>query len=445
MKLDFLSIGGSGPAASNAPRREIDRRMRLLDIQPLDRADRTVRVGLFVGLGFLALIVLFALVAPISSAAIASGQVSVSGDKYSIQPVTGGIVTGVLVREGQLVRAGQPLVRLNGVKSGATLMQAQAERDALRAVETRLIAERDGAGQLIFPSDLATRTSDPVVARAMAGQQAIFARHMAVLAADRANSDEALTAATAQQGAAKRQLQLIEDELRDYRMLYARGFARKTTIRSLERTQAQLQADTAAGLATTNQAQIAARKVRDSQMMDISTQLAETQEKLAQVTPQLDVTRYVADQDTIRAPTTGRVSGLKQLGPGAVVGGGDALMEIVPAGRPLIVDVRVKPADIDTVRVGQRATVRFGTTNPHGQNAFEGTVMTLSPASVTEGDTTYYKAQITLDDPAAVRRAGISLQPGVPASANITTADRTLFEYIFGPLTAAFSRSFREE
>lgn len=449
MKLDFLAHGGGGggggaPEAS-APRRTIDRRMRLLDIQPLDRADRTIRIGLYVGFAFIALILLFAMVAPISSAAIASGEVSVSGDKYAIQPASGGIVGQVLVREGQLVRAGQPLVRLNGVRSGATLAQAQAERDSLRALEARLLAERDGATGLAFPPDLTARAGDPVVARAMAGQRAIFARHVAVLAADRANSDESVAAATAQRAAAQRQLALIEDELKDYRMLYERGFARKTTIRSLERTQAQLQADTAAGLATTNQAQIAAQKVRDTQMVELSSQLAETQGKLAQIEPQLEVNRYLADQDLIRAPTTGRVSGVQSMGPGMVLSPGTTIMEVVPTGRPLVVEVRVKPADIDDVRVGQKATVRFNTANPHGQNAFEGTVVTVSPASITQGEQSFYKAQVTLDDPAAVRREGLGLQPGVPASVNIKTSERTLFEYIFGPLTAAFSRSFREE
>ena len=404
-----------------------------------------VRVGLIVGVAFIALIALFAFVAPVSSAAIAPAEVSVSGDKFQIQPVSGGLVTQVLVREGQQVRAGQPLVRLNGVKSGAQLQQAQAERDALRATEARLIAERDGAEALRFPPDLAQRSGDPTAAAAMGGQQAIFQRHMAVLAADRATTEQDVLAARAKHAASSTQLALIQDELRDYRSLYERGFARKTTIRSLERTQAQLTADTAAGNAAAEQAAIAARRIRDSQAMELNNQLAETRGKLAQIDPQLAVSRYAADQDVLRAPTAGRVSGIQSMGPGMVLSPGTSIMEIVPSGRPLIVEARVKPGDIDDVRVGQKATVRFGTVNPHGQTAFVGTVMTLSPASVTVGDQTFYKAQITLDDPRAVRREGLTLQPGLPASVNIKTADRTLFEYIFGPLTAAFSRSFREE
>lgn len=127
-----------------------------------------------------------------------------------------------------------------------------------------------------------------------------------------------------------------------------------------------------------------------------------------------------------------------------VIAGGRTLMQIVPTGRPLIVEARVKPADIDDVRLGQEATVRFSTVNQHGKNAFRGHVVTLSPAQITEGGSAFFKAQIALDDPAEARRAGLVLQPGIPASVNIKTKDRSLFSYIFAPFDDAMSRSFRE-
>lgn len=442
MKLDFLSMGGGGVGL---PRRAIDRRMRQLEIEPLDHADRAIRFGIVIGLIFVAIFALFAVVAPISSAAIAPGEVSVSGDKVAIQPATSGIVSAVLVREGQAVRAGQPLVRLNGVRSGAQLAQAQARADALRALEARLIAERDGADRILFPSLLAQRSADPAAAKAMAAQQAIFARHMAVLQADRGSTDESLVAAQARHDASSRQLALIEEELADYRSLYARGFARKTTIRALERTQAQLRADTTSGGASLSQAEIASRRVRDAQALDLASQLGQVQEQLAQVTPQLDVSRYLADQDALRAPAAGRVSGIVSMGPGMVLSGGRTVMEIVPSGRTLIVEARVKPQDIDDVRLGQEAIVRFSTVNPHGRTAFKGRVVTLSPARIQEGGQAFYKAQVRLDDPAAAQREGLTLQPGIPASVNIKTRNRTLLEYLFAPLTDAVSRSFREE
>lgn len=442
MKLDFLSLGGG---AAPLPRRAIERRMRALDIRPLDHANRTIRIGLIAGAVFVLLFVAYAAFAPISAAAIAEAEVSVSGDKIVIQPVSGGIVTQVLVREGQRVRESQPLVRLNGVRSGASLAQAQARRDSLRALETRLIAERDGLATLDFPPDVATRASDPAVAQAIATQRRIFARHLAVLGADRATSGEDVVAARARHNASQQQLALISDELRDYRSLYARGFARKTTIRSLERTQAQLNADTLSGQAALNQAEIAEKRIRDAQALDLTSQLGQVQEQLAQVTPQLDVTRYAADHDVMRAPAAGRVSGVTAMGPGMIVGGGRTLIEIVPDGRALIVEALVKPQDIDDVRAGQTATIRFSWVNPHGKAAFTGHVVTLSPARVDEGGKSYYKAQVTLDDPTAARREGLTLQPGIPASVNIRTQERTLFDYLFAPLSDAVSRSFREE
>lgn len=445
MKLDFLSQGGGGGAGSSLPRDAIERRMRQLDIRPLDHADRSIKFGLIAAGVFLIIFMAFAALAPISAAAIASGEVTVSGDKIVVQPVTGGIVTQVLVREGQTVRAGQALVRLNGVRSGAQLLQAQARRDSLRALETRLIAERDGRDLLIFPADLQARAVDPQVAKALTTQQRIFARHLAVLGADRDTSTQDLVAARAKVEASSKQLALISDELEDYRMLYRKGFARKTTIRSLERTQAQLRADTVAGAATVTKAEIAAARVSDAQGLDLASQLGQVQDQLAQVTPQLDVTRYMADQDVIRAPAAGKVSGVTEMGPGMVVGGGKTLMEIVPTGRSLMVEVRVKPQDIDDVRIGQEATVRFSSVNPHGRTSFQGRVITLSPARIEQGGQSYYKAQVALDDPESLRREGLALQPGIPASVNIKTQERTLFDYLMAPLSDAFSRSMREE
>lgn len=447
MKLDFFSIGGGagGGADSPLPRHAIEQRMRQLDIKPIDHAGRAIRFGLIAAAAFVVLFGLYATLAPISAAAIAPGEVTVSGDKIVVQPMSGGIVTQILVREGQSVRAGEPLVRLNGVRSGAQLTQAQARRDSLKALEARLLAERDGLAQLDFSADLTGRAGEPQVAKALATQRQLFAQHRSMLGADRATSDESLVAARAKVEASRKQLALISEELADYQMLYRRGFARKTTVRSLERTQAQLRADTLTGEAALKQAEIAAGRVRDAQGLDLASQLGQVQDQLAQVEPQLDVSRYAADQDVLRAPVAGRVSGIASMGRGMVVGGGNTLMEIVPAGRTLIVEARVKPQDIDDVRVGQVATIRFSSVNPHGRTSFQGRVVTLSPARIEQGGAPYYKAQVVLEDPSQAQRDGLALQPGIPASVNIKTQERTLFDYLIAPLGDAISRSMREE
>jgi HlyD family type I secretion membrane fusion protein len=466
MKLDFSSFGvgggGSGTGGDGGdgggggtarrrfpiPRRLIERYMRQrLEVRPLDDAHKTVRTGVIAAALFFGLFLAFALFAPMSGAAVAEGEVSVTGSRLVIQPVATGLVSEVLVHEGQSVQAGQPLVRLNGIRSSAQLRQAQARRDALRAAEARLIAERDGLDRLVFPPDLATRAGDPTAAAAMRSQAALFERHQSVLRADRAVAETQLAAARARHAASVRQLELINDELEGIRTLLAKGFARRTTLRALERTAAQLTADTLTGAAAIQEAEIGRTRTRDTQVMQLVGELNQVQEQLAQVNPQLDISRYQADRDLLRAPVAGRIAGLAQVGPGSVVNGGRTLMEIVPNGRALLIQAKILPGDIDDVRVGAKATVRFTTVNPRGRSSFEGRIVTLSPARVGQesGGEGHYLAQIALDDPAAAARDGVLLQPGIPASVNIETAKRTLWDYLMAPLTDAMSGGLREE
>lgn len=452
MKLDFSSFSGGGggnPRRGLAiPRRLVERYMRQrLEVRPLDDAHRTVRVGMIAAGLFFGLLLIFALLAPMSGAAVAQGEVSVSGSPLVIQPVGTGIVSEVLVHEGQSVRAGQPLMRLNGIRSSAQLRQSQARRDSLRATEARLIAERDDSQRLVFPSDLAVRSGDPAAAAAMRSQLALFQRHRSILEADRAVTETQLAAARARHDASVRQLELIRDELEGIRILLRKGFARQTTVRALERTEAQLNADRLTGAAAIQEAEIARQRTRDSQAMQLVGELNQVQDQLAQITPQLDISRYQADQDLLRAPVSGRVAGLAQVGPGTVVSGGRTMMEIVPSGRALIVQAKIQPGDIDDVHLGAIATVRFTTVNPRGRSAFKGKVVTLSPARVGagQGSEGYFLAQIALDDPAGAARGGVALQPGLPATVNIETAKRTLWNYLVAPLTDAFSGGMREE
>lgn len=444
MKLDFMpGFGGGGGSLRRA---WVERRMRRLDVRPLDDARGPVRAGL-IGLAvFLGIFLLFALLAPISGAAIAEGEVTVAGSRLLVQPEGAGIVSEILVHEGQQVQPGQPLVRMNGVRSSARLRQAQARYDGLRAVEARLIAERDGSPSLSFPRDLAGRGMDPAASAAMRAQQAIFLRRQPMLAADRTIVSARLDAARARHESSVTQLRLIRDELAGIRALHRRGFATITRLRALERTEAQLVADVAGGVAAATEAEMLRDRTGDGQQMEIVQQLAEVQQQLAQVAPELDVTRYAADRDLLRAPFAGRVSGIASIGPGTVVGSGRTLMELVPSGRAMLVEARVRPQDVDDVRVGQQASVHFSSVNPHGRSRFIGRVVTLSPTRIEDGrNPPYFRVQIALEDVRGAAAEGVALQPGLPASVHIETQSRTLFDYLFAPISDAFSRSFREE
>lgn len=433
------------PAAQPFTRRFIDRRMRQLDIRPLDHAGGIVRFGLIITGLFVAVFIVFALVAPISGAAVTAGEIVQGGDKLVVQPLESGLVTQMLVHEGQRVRAGQPLVRLDDLRARSQLGQAQGRYDSLRAREARLIAEIGGQRTLAFPADLIARANDPTIAATLAAERAEFRHHRALLAADRRLNASQLSTSHAQAVATARQQALILDELTSYRQLYEEGFARKTTVRSLERNAAQLQADRAATLGSVGQASIQSTRIVDAQAMDATSSLDQVRQQIDQLAPQLAIARDVSDRMVLRAPANGRVSGVSDLGPGSMVSGGRTVMELIPDGRPLIAQVQVKPQDIDDVRIGQPATLRFSSVNKHGKGAFAGHVVTLSPARVGGDGGQFYRAQIAFDDPTGARRDGLVLQPGIPVSANIKTQDRSLFQYLFYPLIDAMSRAFREE
>ncbi|VVT21794.1 HlyD family secretion protein/membrane fusion protein, protease secretion system [Sphingomonas sp. EC-HK361] len=445
MKLDFLSIGGGGPAGHGAHRFDLFA-PRSTEPPPLDDARHIIRVGIITAALFFGLLLLFSVAAPISGAAVASGEVATAGTAIVVQPETSGLVTQVLVSEGQHVAAGQPLVRMNGVRSGAAAEQAQAKRDALRALQARLIAERDGADTVAFPPDLTQRMADPNVASAVAAQNAIFKRHHDILAADRSIAVTQSDTAAAQRSGARKQLALINDELAGIRQLYAKGYARKTQVRSLERAAAELQAESATAGSSVARSNLERAKLADEQTMQTVSQLAQVDEQLAQVDPALRVTQYDANRDVLRAPAAGRVSGLAKIGPGTVLGGGRTVMELVPDGRALIVEANIKPADIDDVRVGSPATLRFTTINPRGSSSFNGKVVALSPMQLTTPQgAAYFRAQIAVSDPAALKREHVALRPGVPVTVHVKTHARTLFDYLFTPLEDAASGAFREE
>lgn len=446
MRIDFAFAGSGGPAVPEAPQDEPAITVLDAPYEQLDDARKPVRTGLIAGGAFIGLLALFAAVAPLSEAAVTEGEVVTSGDRILIQSERSGLVSRLLVQEGQRVAANQPLVQLNGIRSAAAAEQAQARRDALRAQQARLIAERDGAEAIIFPPDLLARRNEPAAASAMASQQAIFTSHRNVMLADRRIVEQSRSAAEARQASARQQLALIEDELTGIRQLYARGYARKSQLRALERAAAQLQADSAVTSGDVEKSTLESARLASQQMMQTVAELGRVEQELAQVDPALRVRQYDARQDQLRSPVAGRVSGLTRVGQGTVLRGGQTVMEIVPDHRTLIVETRVKPSDIDDVKVGSVATLRFTTVNPHGRSDFEGKVVTLSPAPVADGQGRgEFRAQIAVSDRTALQKAGIALNPGVPVSVQIRGRDRTLMDYLLNPITDAFSRMFREE
>lgn len=412
----------------------------------LDDVRGPVRVGL-IGLAvFFGGFLIWAAFMPMSGAAVAPGVVTVAGDRQAVQSLNGGVVEQLMVKEGDSVAAGQVLLRLNGVAAGARVSQAQSQRDFLRAAEARLVAERDNSQLIAFPPNLLQRKADPVVAQALANQQAIFDSRRRVTETERAIAVSKVEQAQAQKSGADRQLALVQEELQGIRALYRKGYAPKSTLVALERTAVDLQTRGVTGGGAVLEAQLSAAQQDEARIGQTVEQLRQVQTQLSQVNPQLTVSHYAAERDLVRAPLAGKVVGVSHLGPGSILSPGAKVTDVLPKGRAFIVQAKVRPQDVDDVKVGGEAHVRFTSVNPRGRSNVKGVITTLSADRLTDprGGEPYYLAYIALDAE-EVRRDGLDLQAGLPATVNIRTANRTFLNYLLAPLGDAMSKAAREE
>lgn len=412
----------------------------------LDDSRKLVRFGLIVLFGFFGVLLVWAALAPLNGAAVASGVVTVAGNRQGLETLNGGVVEEVLVREGQQVDAGQVLIRMNGLAAGGKYQQTQAQKDALRAAEARLIAERDNAPELQAPEELRARQFEPAVSQALANQRALFDSRKKVFDADRGIYNARVQHARSEADSPSQQLRYVREQVAGMRALYNRGFAPKSSVFELERLRVELEAQEVSGAAKVAEAELLAAKAEQERVASVVDQLRLVQDQLQQVDPDLAVARYNAERDVVRAPLAGAVVDLARLAPGSIIGSGEKVMDILPNRRGLIVEAKIKPEDIDDIRVGSVADVRFTTVHPRRPSKVTGTVTTLSADRLTDQATGagYYLAYIALDA-SDLKGDDLTLTAGLPATVNVRTAKRSLLSYIFDPLFDAFAGAGRQE
>ncbi|MEZ2143142.1 HlyD family type I secretion periplasmic adaptor subunit [Bradyrhizobium sp. DN5] len=422
------------------------------------RPGRPALVGAIVVGAFASAMMLWGTLAPISGAAIASGNLQVEGRRQSVQHPYGGVIRQLLVRDGAHVEKGQPLLVLDDSDPRAKLDVLVADRDASRAAQARLMAERDGQAAPEFGVD--PRDARPALRQAMANEIAMMAarKHQfeaetAVLRRKIAELNAQIDGTQAQLTGTEKQRELLSDEMTGAQHLYEQGYTPKTRILALQREDAKLQADIGAQRASIagmqqqiaqNEAEIA--KAERARMSEITDQLRSTENKLAELAPKIDAATDVVTRTQIRAPATGSVVGLDVFTEGGVIQPGAKLMDIVPSDNPLIADAQLKLSDINDVTVGRRAEIRLTGVNYVERPRLYGTVRTVSADRVTNdkaGGPGYYAVEVSLE-PEDVKKSRIELQSGMPAEVIVPTRPRTLFEYLFGPLRDELTRAFRE-
>jgi epimerase transport system membrane fusion protein len=444
-------MGDAKPKSASVPVDvAVERRLRLGGI--------AVVAAIFGGFG------LWAAIAPLSSAAIGPGLISVEKYRKTVQHLEGGIVREIKVRDGQLVAADEVLLTLDDTQPKAQLEGLRGQLFGLLAREARLVAQRDGLRQVVFPQDLVEARSDARAADAMHVQVQTFSvrkqAHDGEVTLYERQFQQLRAKATGLVAQKKSRDQLVasyESERIDFEALVKQGYAERQRVREMERNVAQSQGQRGSLLAdlATTELQISETQVKIVQLSkelqrEVAKELAEAQSELSVVREKVRSLQDMVARTVVRAPDAGMVLGLSVHTLGAVVRPGERLLDIVPQNAKLVVEAQISPQDIDQVRIGQLAEVRFPAFKRRDLPRIDGWLISVSADRLmddTEGrKVPYYLArvEITSESLQAITNAKLGLLPGMPAEVLVNTGERTFLQYLMAPLSDTVARSFRQ-
>jgi membrane fusion protein, epimerase transport system len=410
-----------------------------------------VTLGILGGWGYLA---------PIDSAALAPGFVTVKSHRKTIQHLDGGIVSQLLAKDGDIVNEGDVLLILDGTEVKAQLDILRGQQITLEAQLARLIAERDQLNQIIFPNDL-QNISDTHIVEARQGETQIFSArknaYQGEISVLNQRASQLVSKIKGLDGQRRSKQELIKsygEEAHDLKELLAEGYANKQRLRDIERNYENATGEVASLTAeiASSEIQIGETKLQVLQLQkkfqeEVAAKLGETQSQLYDVTQRLVATSDKVHRTVIRSPAGGRVLGLSVHNLGGVISPGKPILDIVPQQEELIIDAQVSPLDIDRVSVGLLAEIRFSAFKQAITPKMQGKVINLSADRLTDEKTgaPYYQAQVELTPESYEKLGNLELVPGMPAEVFINTGERTVFEYLMQPISNAFARAFIED
>ena len=431
---------------------------------PLTDDSTLRRLGLFLILAIFGGLGGWAALAPLDSAADAPGLLTVEHYRKTIQHLEGGIVDAILVKDGDWVEKGQTLLTLNDTQYRAQLEVLRGQLLITLAREARLVALRDDQTQIVFPPELLNASADPRAVEAMRVQSQTF--HVRRQAHE--NEVRLYEEQIGQLRAKERGLQAqksgrdlmvksYESELRDFEKLLSEGYTEKQTVRELERKYAdskgqsgELLSSLAAVALQISETQLKVLQLKKELQREVVKEVGEVQAELFELREKIHALEKTVERCVIRAPEAGKVLGLTIHTLGGVIAPGSPILEIVPQNEKLLVEARVSPIDIDRVRIGQSAEIRFSVFKSKGLPRIEGKLVALSADSLTDETpehNPYYLARVEVNAASLdqLARLNLELLPGMPAEVLINTGKRTFFQYLADPVSDAFSRSFIED
>ncbi|HTB03142.1 MAG TPA: HlyD family type I secretion periplasmic adaptor subunit [Bradyrhizobium sp.] len=431
----------------------------------LQGSQRSIRTHLIVGLAIVVLLAGglggWASTMEISGALIAPGSIVVESNVKKVQHPTGGVVGEVLAHDGDTVKAGDVVVRLDDTVTKANLAIVTKNLDASYARAARLQAEQQGIDKIIFPKELLNRADDPDVKGLMASETKLFDVRVNGRVGQKAQLHERITQLNeeiagleAQEKAKDQEIALVEKELVGVRQLYDQHLVQLTRLTTLERDAARLNGERAQFVASRAQAkgkitetELQIIQVDKDMVSDVSKDLRETNDKIGEYVERKITAEDQLRRTDIRAPQDGMVEQSTVHTVGGVITAGDAIMMIVPQTDDLQVEAKVNPQDIDKLQIGQKALLRLSAFNQRTTPELNGVVSRVSPDVTTEQrtGTSYYTIRVSMPPEEVARLGEVKLIPGMPVEAFVQTGDRTMLSYLIKPLHDQMMRAFREK
>ncbi|MGB7121427.1 MAG: HlyD family type I secretion periplasmic adaptor subunit [Bradyrhizobium sp.] len=424
----------------------------------------SIRQHLIVGLSVVVLLAGglggWASTAEISGALIAPGSIVVESSVKKVQHPTGGVVGEVRAHDGDVVKAGDILVRLDDTVTKANLAIVTKNLDALLARGARLEAEQRGADKITFPPTLTGRADDPDVKAIMSSETKLFEVRVNGRTGQKAQLHERITqlneeisGLAAQEKAKDQEIELVQKELGGVSDLYDKHLVQLSRLTTLQRDAARLSGERAQYVASRAQAkgkitetELQIIQVDKDMISDVSKDLRETNDKIGEF-----IERKVTAEDQlrradIRAPQSGMVLQSTVHTVGGVITAGDAIMLIVPQADDLQVEAKVNPQDIDKLQLGQKTLLRLSAFNQRTTPELSGVVTRVSPDVTTDQRTgqSYYTIRVSMPPEEVARLGEVKLIPGMPVEAFVQTGERTMLSYLIKPLSDQLMRAFRE-
>jgi HlyD family secretion protein len=397
---------------------------------------------------------------PLSGAVVVPGNLVVQSNVKTVQHPTGGVVAQIPVHNGMRVNAGDLLLRLDSTQAQASLQVVSKQLDEVRAKSARLVAERDGLPRPAIPPEMSGRLDDNNVKTLLASEASLFRARVTaresqkeLLKSKVSQLGEEIVGLEAQVASKAKQLELITGELTGVQELFDKRLVPIARLTALQRESARIEGERGQLISTiaetktkVDEAKLQMVRLDQDVRTEVVKDLGEAQGKEAELSERSVAARDILERIEMRAPASGVIHQLNAHTIGGVIRAGDAVMEVVPDSDDLQIEARLQPNDIDQVRKGQQAFVRFSAFNQRVTPQLIGQVSYVSPDTTKDqqSGTSYFTVRIMLPEEERRRLAGLQLSSGMPAEVFMQTGSRTMLSYLLKPIMDQFQRAFVE-